>query len=609
MCGVAGLIQLNGKKIEASLIEKMTLAVAHRGPDGEGFMIEGNVALGHRRLAIVDLSNDGAQPMTDNSGKNTVIFNGEIYNYLELKAELKMLGHVFSTTTDTEVLLTAYSEWGDACVQRFNGMWSFAIYDRIKGRIFCSRDRFGEKPFYYLHGHGWFAFGSEIRQLLPFLPARRANTQALIKFIMGIQAEELERTFFDEINKLPGGHNLILDLRTYEMVIKRYYELKIDSSLGNVKVNEAVNQFSELLSNSVEIRLRADVAIGTCLSGGLDSSSIATLASNKNREFSQKPFLAITASSEEKDNDETVYAEKIVNHNKLIWHKIRPSYDDFSASLPSIVDAQEEPFPSASIAMQYFVMQCAKQNKISVLLDGQGGDEILLGYERYFAAHYLDRIRTDGFMTAMQSMLSRGANNANMSPWRMAGYFIYFNSQNIRWFNYQRRHSYIRHFPEMFDEVRMYAEVSGNVQELQKLEIERTNLPALLRYEDKNSMRHGVEARLPFLDYRLVEYCLSLPGSLKISDGWTKYILRRSMSGKMPDSITWRRNKFGFEAPEALWFAHHKDLMLEEVRNSVLLSYLCDKEKLISEFSNLDTLTRWRLYSVSCWERSFEVGI
>jgi asparagine synthase (glutamine-hydrolysing) len=609
MCGIAGVIGLNGQEVERALLEMMTRAVAHRGPDGEGILVEGNIGLGHRRLAIIDLSNDGAQPMTSVSERYTIVFNGEIYNYLLLRNELQALGHVFATSGDTEVLLAAYTEWGPACVRRFNGMWSFAIYDRATKRLFCSRDRFGKKPFYYIRDRNWFAFGSEIRQLLPLLPKRRANEQALLKFIMGVQSEGLEQSFFEGVHKLPGGHNLTLDLRNGKLQIERYYEIKIDHSLAVIDDREAVDRFSSALIDAVHVRMRADVPVGTCLSGGLDSSSVATLAATIYQKETQQSFTAITACSEQSDNDESEFASQVVKHNQMLWHKVRPSYTDFVDALPAVVEAQEEPFPSASIAMQYFVMRSAREHAIPVLLDGQGGDEILLGYERYFAAHYLSVASSHGVRSMFAAMRSSSANNTSLSAKRALGYFAYFTSAKLRWYNYRSRHPYIRRFPEMFDEVRLYAEAGRDIHALQKLEIERTNLPALLRYEDKNAMRHSIETRLPFLDYRLVELALSLPGSAKISEGWTKHVLRKAMEGKMPDQIVWRRNKLGFEAPERLWFPRLRDSMLEAVRDSVLLASVCRHDQLLRDFDRLDALTQWRLYNVACWERAFEVEV
>lgn len=607
MCGIAGVVDLDRQPVDRSLIERMTRLVAHRGPDGEGVFIDSNVGLGHRRLAIVDLSVSGAQPMTAQKAPNTVVFNGEIYNYLELRAELQALGHMFVTKTDTEVLLAAYAEWGTSCVSRFNGMWAFAIYDRSNARVFCSRDRFGEKPFYFLRDRNWFAFGSEIRQLLPFLGKRCVNGQALLQFIMGVQTEGIEQSFFDAVRKLPGGHNLVIDVSNGNMQIERYYELRIDSTLKKISDEEAVDRFSSALIDSVRLRLRSDVKVGTCLSGGLDSSSIAILAAAMYPEDAKGPFTAITAVSEQASNDESDFAALVVGSNHMAWHKVRPTYEDFVAALPEIIEAQEEPFGSASIAMQYFVMRAARENGIPVLLDGQGGDETLLGYERYFAAHYRSEAQVHGWISSLGAMRASSVNNSAMSFHRVLAYFIYFNSSRIRWFNYRRRHAYLRAMPEMFDEVRLYADAGGDIHELQKLEIERTNLPALLRHEDKNSMWHSIETRLPFLDYRLVELALSLSGSAKISEGWTKHVLRKSMVGKLPESIVWRRNKIGFEAPEQLWFPRHRVLMLEAIRSSELLASICHHNQLLRDFYQLDDLTQWRLYCVSCWERAFEV--
>ena len=603
MCGIAGIVGLDSQPIEDTVISDMVRVVAHRGPDGEGILLENNVALGHRRLAIVDLSPDGAQPMTNINGKVSIVFNGEIYNYIELRFELEQLGHQFFSRSDTEVILAGYLEWGDECVRRFNGMWSFAIYDRTRKRLFCSRDRFGKKPFYYLMNQKFFAFGSEIRQLRAFTN-NTVNSDTLIKFIVAAQAEPLTETFFSGISKLPGSHNLVLDLKTKKMRIERYYELSIDQSLTSITFEDAVHLFSETFTDAVRLRLRSDVPVGTCLSGGLDSSSVAVTASYLYRQNSQNIFSAITASSEQSDNDETHYAAEVAESNNLLWYTIKPSYDDFVSALPMIVNTQEEPFPSASIAMQYFVMQCAKQNKIPVLLDGQGGDELLLGYEKYFAAYSRRIANENGLFYALRTM---GLNNALISWPKMIGYYGYFNFPSLRWYRYKKRHSYLKSIPDMFEDVRLYGDVGSDIYALQKLEIERTNLPALLRYEDKNAMSHSIETRLPFLDFRLVELALSLPANYKISQGWLKYILRVAMNNQLPKNIAWRRNKLGFEAPERTWFAKHKSQMFEITINSALLNSICSMEKLNKKYESLDYYTQWRLYNVALWERCFDV--
>jgi asparagine synthase (glutamine-hydrolysing) len=604
MCGIAGLVGLHGQHVDEQTVRAMADAVSHRGPDGNGVLVEANVGLGHRRLAIVELSRDADQPMTTLDRAVSIVFNGEIYNYIELRDELSALGHTFRTHSDTEVILAAYLQWGKQCVVRFNGMWSFALYDRRAANLFCSRDRFGEKPFYFVRNDKWFAFGSEIRQLLPFVRNRRANSRSLFKFILGGFAEDPDQSFFDGISKLPAGHNLVLNTRTGSVSVERYYEIVLDAALSKISMTDAVNQFASMLDDSVRLRLRADVPIATCLSGGLDSSSVAVLAARRYLMTVGDKFSAITALSEQLDNDESSYAAQVVAHSNLNWHTVKPGYADFINSLSDVVETQEEPFPSPSICMQYFVMRDARVNSIPVLLDGQGGDEVLLGYERYFAAHVRITARRAGISAAVNEIWS---NKSSQSITQLISTLAYFNSPNMRWLNYRRRNSYLRHFPQPFPELRDYASASSDIFTLQKLEIERTCLPALLRYEDKNAMRHAIETRLPFLDYRLVEFALSLPSELKLSDGWSKNILRRAMVGKMPESIVWRRNKLGFEAPERIWLKMHYQSMLSAVGKSELLAELCDQRRLMKVFERLDKRTQWRLYSVALWEQFFKI--
>lgn len=607
MCGIAGIVCIGGQIVRRELLVDMVNHVAHRGPDGEGILLERNVGLGHRRLSIVDLSTDGQQPMTNRSGDYTLVFNGEIYNHVELRRELEQIGHVFVSRTDSEVLLAAYAQWGESCVSRFNGMWSFAILDRRRNLLFCSRDRFGKKPFYYIKTPNFFAFGSEIRQLLPFLEKRQVDRDTLLQFLVCSVAEPPDKTFFEGVRKLPGGHNLVLDLQTLKFSLTRFYELLPNNGVSRLSIGDATERFSELLEDSIRIRLRADVPVGTCLSGGLDSSTVATIAASQYRAQTDSPFAAITAASELAANDETEYAHKIVQHSQLCWHLVRPEYSDFSASLDDVMVAQEEPFPSPSVIMQYFVMKTARRHGLIVLLDGQGGDETLLGYERYYAAHYLAQAKTKGWAHTLNDVIRNSSNNPSMTPWRILAYFAYFNSAQLRWSVYRHRHAYLREQPNMFPGLQEYAASGKDVFNLQRLEIEKTNLPALLRYEDKNAMRHGVETRLPFLDYRLVEFSLSLPGNFKITNGWTKHILRQTMQDRMPDSIVWRRNKMGFEAPNSKWFAQHHQVMRDTVLSSRMLKELVIPSAIERQFDTFDSLTRWRLFSVAKWERLFNV--
>lgn len=606
MCGIAGYINKNGYISDCDRLEAMTRAVAHRGPDDEGILIEGRVGLGHRRLSILDLSVDGHQPMSRRGTGLSIVFNGEIYNYLELRDELLNCGQHFVTATDTEVILAAYSEWGDQCVNHFNGMWSFAILDRPRNIIFCSRDRFGVKPFYYSETTDAWMFGSEIRQFLPLINGVRANMNVVREFLFAGVTEPFSDTFFEGVNKLPGGHNLFFDLATNSFTINRYYELKVNSALENTSLEEAINLYGNELSSAVSLRLRADVPVGTCLSGGLDSSSIATLAAESYTKARGEPFRAITAVSELKENDESSFASLVVANSGMEWIIVKPTYDDFAKNIDEVVRAQEEPFGGPSICMQFFVMKAARTYGIPVLLDGQAGDETLLGYERYYAGYFLNLAKTNGVIFAIKALRDCWKNNANMSPVKMLMFLLYFSCARFRHWNYCYRSRYFLKNPPLPGSIKMDAKAVFNIQHLQIREIE-THLPQLLRFEDKNSMWHSIETRLPFLDYRAVETAISLPADSKIKYGWTKYLLRRFMEKKLPKSIIWRKNKIGFEAPDKLWLSRHASIMLEAVLSSKLLGKVCKPGYLKKSFQKLNHETRWRLYEVALWEKEFSV--
>lgn len=591
------------------LIQNMTDAVAHRGPDGQGIWRRGSVALGHRRLSILDLSELGHQPMVDEVSGCVISYNGEIYNYLELRQELAGRGYLFRSHTDTEVILKAYDCWGQACVEKFNGMWAFAIYDPRRNIVFCSRDRFGVKPFYYAELAGGFAFGSEIRQLLPLLPQRKADAHVLFGFLVARVAENTERSFFAGVRKLPGGHSLVYDLATNTYAIRRYYSLEYRSGYATLDLKDALGTFDSLFQDAIRLRLRSDVRVGTCLSGGMDSSSIATLAGAAYRLQTGQPFSAITAISEDPATDESGFARSIVEHAGLDWITIKPGYDDFRAAIDGVVRAQEEPFASASVFMQFFVMREARRAGIPVLLDGQGGDETLLGYDRYFADHLLQSLKSLRPAVAWRVFDGLRRNGRPGALRALLWNSLYFHAPAIRRFATRDQLALFR--PDFRSQVRAASRTPmacTNMFGMQKQELEQTNLPVLLRYEDKNSMAHSIETRLPFLDYRLVEFSSSVATEVKLHDGWGKYLLRKSMEFRMPSEIVWRKHKFGFEAPELQWMRMHRDDIRETIASSDLLRTICPDlsvEAQVGQRSNQGML--WRLYSAARWAREFEV--
>jgi len=608
MCGIAGVVDRKNGRCEPAVLRRMNDAVAHRGPDGEGEYYWRNVGLGHRRLAIIDLSDCGRQPMASADDELVIVFNGEIYNYVELRSELENEGCCFRSHSDTEVILASYRLWGAECVSRFNGMWAFAILDKSRNCVFCSRDRFGVKPFYYTNSPEHFAFGSEIRQLLPFLSHRKVSKALVTDFLLTSICDHTDETFFEGIRKLPAGHNLVYDLKTGSFTISRYYQIARHDHLYDATPDQAVAAFGSVLQSAVHLRLRSDVPVGTCLSGGLDSSSVASLASSHYRRESGRSFCAITAVSEQKDNDESAYAALVASAGDMEWCTVKPGYDDFVDVLPAVVQAQEEPFGGPSIIMQYFVMKTAREKKIPVLLDGQGGDETLLGYTKYYASYLATAWKEQGMGALLQARAMAGRNNADMSLLNSAKYLVACLSAPLRYRFYAWRQRYLDSIPPAPQHLTAFARATWDCFALQVLEITSTNLPVLLRYEDKNSMAHSIEARLPFLDYRAVETALSLPGNVKIRDGWSKWVLRKFMVGRMPDAVTWRKNKLGFEAPEKLWLEKHAEVMKEKVFASPLIASMSNAGRLRRVWPSLDRRSQWRLYSVALWEEAFGIA-
>lgn len=599
MCGIFGLITKNGP-VDADQVDTLTDLVAHRGPDGRGVRVNGNVGLGHRRLAIIDLSEDGAQPMRDTRLPVWITYNGEIYNYLELRAELQALGHVFHTASDTEVLLAAYIRWGERCLERLNGMWSFAIHDERDNTLFCARDRFGVKPFYYVNTATQLAFGSEIRQVLPLIERTVADDDLVGDFLVCGLTDHTNRTFFKGVEKLPPGHWMRVDASTAQFEIKRYYSLAPRSL--QTDEGDMARLLRDLLDDAIRLRLRSDVRVGTCLSGGLDSSSVATLAAR--RYSCNERFFAITAVSEQVTNNEEAYAAEVAAKSELNWLRTTPSYEDFASTAETLLEVQEEPFAGPSIMMQYEVMKTARSNGVIVLLDGQGGDETLLGYHRYYAAWLLDHFRrggVGGFFSAFSD-----ATRAGISPQRLLMYLFGAGSARLRAAFYRWRYSFLKK-PDLPDSLRRFARQTRDAQEMQVLEITETNLPMLLRFEDKNSMRFGVETRLPFLDYRFVEFALNLPTRIKLNKGWAKWPLRAAMQDLLPASITWRKDKIGFAAPDQLWLNRHSPAMYRKVVESALLARYVDMDAVKRKFYHLDLGMRWRLYCIALWGECFRV--
>lgn len=598
MCGIAGIYQNNFGPVDELLLKGMLHTLAHRGPDDSGIYVHKNIGLGHRRLSIIDLSEAGHQPM--HYKDLVIIYNGEIYNYLEIREKLLELGDVFVTRTDTEVILHAYEKWGKDCLRRFTGMWAFVILDKSKNILFCSRDRFGIKPFYYYKDTKVFAFASEIKALLVVHANACVNYECLIDYLMVGITDHMEDTFFQDIRQLLPGHLMMLDLGNGNVDIEKYFDLS-DSHQSH----SSMEGYERHLRDSVRFHLRSDVPVGTCLSGGIDSSIVAALASSFNLENGNDHFSAITARSESPHNDETPFACQVVEHCKLDWYIASPAYEDFKNHIEECLRFQEEPVGGPSVFMQYCVMKTAKEAGLKVMLDGQGGDECLLGYERYYISYFWDLLKRGHWIRLIREYVL-AIRHSKTSFLRLAASIGYYSIFTLRKIVLKGRTNFLKdefmNYPDKI--LRKITKYFFNLNKLQISEIKFQQLPQLLKYEDRNSMAHSIEARVPYVELNCIEAALSLPSAEKIREGYTKYPLRKLAERILPYSIAWRREKIGFEAPTQIWLNRHHSIMENEIQNSKILKRIC---RFIPNLKKLRLEMQWRLYNIAVWERLFNV--
>lgn len=600
MCGIAGIINKKGTLPDKNMLYSMLVSIAHRGPDDEGLWFNGNISLGHRRLSIIDTSNAGHQPM---HYKNLVItYNGEIYNYIEIKKKLIALGHIFITETDTEVILHAYNEWGKDCLHYFIGMWAFAIFDEKENTLFCSRDRFGIKPFYYYENDNIFAFASEIKAILALNITAKVNYKSLMEYlIIGIHDHSNE-TFFQGIYQLLPGYLMKVSVINGKMLREKYYDLAYYK-----KSNTNVGGYIECIKKSVSFHMRSDVRVGTCLSGGLDSSVVAALAASFNRGNGNTSFAAVTAKSESPINDETNFARQVVEKCGLGWFIASPDYKDFAKHIEECLYFQEEPVGGPSVFMQYWVMKVAKESCIKVMLDGQGGDETLLGYERYYIAYFLNLIKRFHFLRFFKEYFLACRHSKVGFFWILSA-SVYFLLLPIRKKILKRRVRFVKeeYLNSAYRNLQAISKSFFNLDKLQISEIKFYQLPHLLKYEDRNSMAHSIEARVPYVESNCIETALSLLPEEKIRDGYTKFPLRKLAEVILPETIAWRRNKLGFEAPTKMWLLLHKAIMQSEINKSNILKHICN---FVPNLQGINIDMQWKLYNIALWERLFNVQI
>ena len=653
MCGILGVWNRGGA-VDLRAMERSLSMLRHRGPDDEGYLLaatqEGrrihcggkdtrdelglsvihrffdqkvDLALGFRRLSILDLSASGHQPMSNEDESVWVVHNGEIYNYIELRKQLEGLGHSFLSKTDTEVILHAYEEWGTDCVRSFNGMWSFAIVDLKKNRIFCSRDRAGVKPFYYVSEGRRFAFASEIKALLALDGiVSRPNDQIIADYLFSGLLDHTEETFFKNIYQLRPGQYLLIE--NQEQKIRSYWDIEPREVRFSREENYA-QQFEKLFEDSIRLRLRSDVPIGTCLSGGLDSSSIVCMANRMMFEGNEvNPRLigekqkTFSSCFEDPVYDERRYIEMITRQTNAENNYVFPSGESLNENLADLVWHQDEPFDSTSIYAQWDVMRLAGERGVTVLLDGQGGDELLGGYLTSFYYLFVQSLKHGdlrGLVKEMRGYRNKHRNGLNpliktvWSSMISTGIKHVFRrgvGRRMEWAEKGFRKKYLRTFqwPSKFE-----TDLDNYLYHIFRF----LTLPRLLHSEDRNSMAFSLETRLPFLDFRLVEYVFSLPSEQKIKEGVTKVVLRNAMRGILPEEVRSRHDKMGFVTPEDIWF---KTVLKDKIYEVIGSRSFSDRGYFVEEKVKgiLDQHCRgkmnassliWRWVNLELWFRTF----
>jgi asparagine synthase (glutamine-hydrolysing) len=655
VCGIVGIISLSGNPINLDALQRMSDLQMHRGPDGQGFLVGrldvgepeytfvrriakwgsiagAQVAIGHNRLAILDLSDHGLQPMTVGDSRTWIAFNGEIYNHLELRSELQACGHTFATRTDTEVLLRSYLQWGEDCLARLEGMYAFVVWDSTQARLFCARDRLGIKPFYYTTQGAYFVFASEIKALLAFPGVRAvADDDAVLDFLVHGNCDVGERTVFRGVKALQASHCLSLDMRAKQFAGRRYYCLEPKPIPGQTDETRIAG-LRELLTDVMRKHLISDVRIGSCLSGGLDSSAIVSLVGKISREQPEAAsavghnLSTFTSCYEDRNIDERDYALTIANAVGANSNLVFPLASNFWANFKHLAWHQDMPLCGISGYAQWEVMRAAKEAGVKVLLDGQGGDETFGGYAKFRYA-YLAALLRSGRVPTLVREFGAMVRQGDKYVLDVRNGYRYLPKSVRRILNVDgvlRKVIKIELGRIVSDSsmpaTRLWRNAWGRgaaIRCIQTDDILTDTLPQLLRYEDRSSMAFSIEARVPLLDHRLVEYGLALPDHLKVQRGWSKFAFREAMEGLMPESVRLRKSKLGFAAPDRRWLSQDLRPQVNELLSEDLR---CDK------YVDPRALRRWyssdeagksntasylglfRIISLEMWMRVFNVS-
>jgi len=610
MCGIAGIYNLNGKNADQNLLLKMTDLIRHRGPDDEGYALintkagsvvkaggqdtiaelkgqfpalpvqtNADLAFGFRRLSILDLSPKGHQPMSDLEGSCHIVFNGEIYNYLELRSELEKLGHSFDTHTDTEVIIAAYKQWGTDCLTRFIGMWAFALYDFKAKILFCARDRYGIKPFYYTMDKDTFCFGSELKQLLVCPVSKELNLPMLWRStkINALLAYG-EETYFNQIKALKPGHFAIL--KNGLLSVQVYDEWDISAfEQSKLSFPEAVEQYRSLFLDSVKLQMRSDVEVGSCLSGGMDSSAIVCTAAG----LTDKPFQTFSSYyAEDKALDERAWIKLVAEQTKAVSHLISPTFDKTIEWFEQATWHNDMPVGGGFVS-QYAVMQLARSQGVKVLLDGQGSDELTAGYNHAFYRYFADMLR-QGKLGQMDKQMHQYFKGKPIKTVLSSIPKIFMSAllTENQLYNIEFKHYRFDPFNADFQtkakvQLRNRQSLLSEIKDLPTSRLSNflynmmhsTSIQTLLLYEDRMAMAHSVESRVPFLDHRLVQFAFSLPSEYKIHPPYGKHVHREAMKDIIPSAIYNRKDKAIFSTPFiSSWLKGSLSAYVTEIFNS-----------------------------------------
>lgn len=590
MCGIAGIISNDPSAVTKQALATMTDAIAHRGPDGEQQWINlgGTTGLGHRRLAILDLSSAGIQPM-HYQNRFSILHNGEIYNYLELKESLEKKGYRFHSRSDTEVILAAYACYGRDCCSYFDGMFAFAIWDEQEQELFAARDRFGEKPFFYSVSDHKFIFASETKAIRALIPGHRPDREQVINFLtLGYTRSRNSdgKSLYEGISELPPASYLTYNLRKKTLLINKYWELD-KSSVSTLAESQVLETFGQLLMNSVTRRLRSDVELGCSLSGGLDSSSIVAAISK----IDYRQLQTYSAVFPGFARDESAFVQLISSGFKTSPNLVTPHAEELVADLDKFIWHQETFVSSASIYAQYAVFKRARENGTVVLLDGQGADETMAGYNKYIHWGLQEIYRSSTTSFAINHKQFRDNNVAVDWSWKnkLAAWqpSLAASMLRVRELRKLRNSSFIHadYMAAYKPSINLAQKpVVKNLNDILYYDTIGPGLKELLHYADRNSMAHGREVRLPFLNHELVSFLFTLPVNYKLREGYTKWILRKIMSPVLPAPIAWRKDKVGYEPPQKEWMQHPalqekiKDSKRKLVRAGILKAEVLDKK-------------------------------